>query len=85
MKIRLYAIKDTLVGFMSPYAQHNDQYAKRAFENAVNESKPNTINTNPEDKQLFYVGEFDESTGAIIPAEGGAQYICTALELKKEV
>lgn len=85
MKIKLYAIKDTLVGFMTPYAQHNDAYAKRAFANAVNDIKPNNINVNPEDKQLYYVGEFDEDTGALIPCEKGAQFICSAMEVKKEV
>ena len=83
MKLRLYAIKDTLVGFSAPYAQHNDAYAKRALENAVKDTKPNHINTNPEDKELFYVGTFDEDTG-IITGET-PQFLARASEyVKKE-
>lgn len=67
MKHKIYAIKDTLVGFMTPFCQPNDAFAKRAFKNAVNDTKPNSVNQNPEDKELYLIGEFDEDTGAITP------------------
>ncbi len=81
MKLGIYAIKDTLVGFMTPYCQVNDAYAKRAFQNAAQDVKPNNVNTNPEDKELYFIGSFDESTGTIEPKN--PQFLARASEFKK--
>lgn len=81
MKLGIYAIKDTLVGFMTPFCQANDAYAKRSFQNAAVDSKPNNVNTNPEDKELFYIGSFDDQTGEIIPVS--PSFLARASEYKK--
>ena len=81
MNQNIYAIKDTMVGFMTPYCQPNDGYAKRAFSNAATDLKPNQINQNPEDKELYFIGEFDEETGIITPAN--PKYLARASEFVK--
>ena len=83
MKHKIYTIKDVLVGHMTPFCQPNDQFAKRAFMNAAQDVKPNNVNINPEDKELYLVGEFDEDTGVITPCE--PKFLARATEyIKKE-
>lgn len=65
MKIKIYAIKDTKIGFMNPFLNHNDGTAIREFTNGANEPTKNAINTNPEDKELWALGEYDDQTGII--------------------
>lgn len=65
MKFKIYSIKDTKVGFMNPFYSHNDGTAVRDFTNAANEPNKNVINTNPEDKELWLLGEFNDQTGEI--------------------
>ena len=65
MKIKIYAIKDTKIGFMNPFLNHNDGTAIREFTNGANEPTKNAINTNPEDKELWALGEYDDQTGVI--------------------
>ena len=66
MKTKIYSIKDTKIGFMSPIYLQNDGVAIREFSNARNSEQKNTVNTNPEDKELWALGEFDDQTGTII-------------------
>lgn len=82
MKHNIYTIKDVLVGHMSPFVQPNDAYAKRAFANAANDTKPNNVNLNPEDKELYLVGVFDEDTGVITPCQ--PTFIARASEFVKK-
>ena len=44
---------------------HNDGEAIREFTNAANAKEKNIINTNPEDKEIWKLGEFDDQTGEI--------------------
>ena len=65
--MKLYTIKDNLVGFCNPPFQcPNDETAKRLFASLAKEQQPNLINTFPENKELWKLGEMDENTGAII-------------------
>lgn len=66
MKTKIYSIKDTKIGYMSPIYLQNDGVAIREFSNARNSEQKNTVNTNPEDKELWALGEFDDQTGTII-------------------
>ena len=46
----------------------NDEFALRMVKVSVMKGqKPNALNTFPEDKELWCVGEFDEKTGIVIP------------------
>lgn len=65
MKMKIYSIKDTKIGFMSQFNMQNDGVAIRALKNARNAEQPNDVNTNPEDKELWCLGEFDDQTGMI--------------------
>lgn len=83
MKQSIYTIKDTLVGYMTPFCQPNDNYAKRAFMNAAQDTKPNNVNINPEDKELYLIGEYDDVSGKITPCE--PKFLARASEyVKKE-
>lgn len=63
--LKIFSIKDTKVGFMNPFYLQNNAVAIREFSNGANATQPNAINTNPEDKELWCLGTFDETTGAI--------------------
>lgn len=60
--VRYYAVKDLKVGFMSLQAFANDEVAKRAFMNAASDPA-SMLSKNPSDYELWFIGEFDESTG----------------------
>ena len=66
MKKIIYSIKDTKIGYMSPMYLQNDGVAIREFTNARNSTQQNIVNTNPEDKELWALGEFDDQTGTIV-------------------
>lgn len=66
MKLKIYAVKDVVVGEMAnPFYLNNDDEAKRAFKNAVNGNSGN-ISLNYKDMQLFKLGEYDTTTGEIV-------------------
>lgn len=80
MKYGIYAIKDTKIGFMNPFYSHNNQTAVRSFTNGANDTIKNEINTNPEDKELWRVGEFDDQTGEI---KAEIEFLTTAISVTK--
>lgn len=66
MELKIYAIKDTVVGEMQlPFYQHNDGEAIRSITNAVNDKNSNAVKDNFQDKQLYYLGTFNSDTGEI--------------------
>lgn len=65
MKMKIYSIKDNKIGYMSPLYLQNDGVAVREFTNARNSTQKNIVNENPEDKELWCLGEFDDQTGVI--------------------
>lgn len=69
MKQNIYSIKDTLVGFGVPFTMLNDAVAIRGFEGMAKAQTPNNVNTYPENKELWCLGEFDTDTGKINPIE----------------
>ena len=77
MKLGIYSIKDTKIGFMNPFYQNNDEVALRTFKNACNDTQPTAANINPEDKELYKLGTFDDSTGEVI---GKCEFMATAIE-----
>ncbi len=81
MKLKIYSIKDTKVGFMQPFYQANQAVAIRAFNNAVNAKDANNINQNPDDMELWELGEFDDQTGEI---KSEVKYVVKANDLIKK-
>lgn len=63
--MKLYAVKDVKVGFMSPIMRKNDELAKRDFLNQARSSEPNMLNTNPEDYELWRIADYNEDTGIV--------------------
>lgn len=79
---KYYAIKDNLAeAYMTPVLFDNDNLAIRWFTGVVNSKEQNeVIYNNPEDFELWKLGEFDNQTGTIYP---GVQKLVTAKSLKK--
>lgn len=63
--LKIYSIKDVKAGFMNPIYLQNDEIAIRSIKKAANDVQPNAVNDFPEDKELWYLGTFDEDTGLI--------------------
>lgn len=81
MKLNIYALKDTKVGFKTPFYTFNDQVAIRMLANAVNDQRnANEINMNPEDHELWYIGTFDDSTGEMTSE---VRHVANAIDFKK--
>lgn len=62
---KVYAIKDTKVGFMQPFIQPNDAVAVREFGNIVN-SGNSMVSANYQDMELYCLGEYNQDTGKIV-------------------
>lgn len=81
MKLKIYSIKDTKIGFMQPFYQANQAVAVRAFNNAVNSKEINNINQNLDDMELWELGEFDDQTGEI---KSEVKFVIKANDLVKK-
>lgn len=83
MKKKMYAIRDTKAEiYKQPtyFLTHGE--AERAFKELAND-REGIIGKNPEDFDLYYMGEFDDETGNIIPQEA-PQHIQKAIHLKQQ-
>ena len=76
MKRKLYTVRDVLVGYGcvlgSPAILDlpNDEVAIRVLTGSCAENaQPNALNVNPEDKELWCIGEFDQDTGKLTAIE----------------
>ena len=76
--LNIYCIKDTKAGFMTPFYLQNDDIAIRSFKKAANEVNPNAVNDFPEDKELWFLGTFDERIGKIEGVE--PQFLVKAVD-----
>lgn len=82
MKLKLYAIKDTVQGeMMNPFLLRNQEEAKRTFAQAVNSGRDNNICIYYKDMQLFELGEYDSITGEI---NSKVEYVCAGQDVKIE-
>lgn len=64
MKLKLYSIRDTISEiFNKPFCANNDASAIRAFANAMAE------NPDKDDFNLYYLGEYYDQSGEIVPHE----------------
>lgn len=85
MVLKMYSIFDSkLAAFSVPFYEHKDAVAIRKFTDAVNDgSNPNNQWFNhPEDFQLFFLGEFDDNTGELIPSKPQAMLTAAAVKLE---
>lgn len=64
--MKLYSVYDKKSMFFdSPFCVENDVQAARSFDQAVNDPR-STLSKYPADFALYYLGEFEGSTGAIM-------------------
>lgn len=68
MIYKMYAVKDTKIGYQSPFLQVSEAVAKRSFKEAVNDTR-SEMNRHPEDIELWKVGDYDDQTGKITGQE----------------
>jgi len=84
MKNGIYSIYDAKAEvFTSPMSLMNNNVAVRIFQNCVNTPEHNYA-LNPEDYNLFKLGEFDDNTG-LIDVYNPPQILVSAISLKKNV
>lgn len=82
MKQLAFAIKDNKVGeFHSPFCVRHEKEARRLLEGLVVDNQ-STIHNYPEDFSLYWVGEFDTTSGEYENGKG-ARFVCNAVEYKK--
>lgn len=67
MKLKLYAIKDTLNGYSCPIPFLSEELALRYFKIQMRENP--TMKNIPEDFSLYYMGEFNPETGKLQEAK----------------
>lgn len=88
MNLKIYAVFDSKAAFFgTPYFDQNDGSAIRNFSDAVNDgSNPNNMwNKHPEDFSLYFLGEYENTTGEIIPSLPKSLVTASAIkELKYE-
>lgn len=83
MKLCVYSIFDVKAGvFNTPFFQVNDQVAKRAFSDLVNDPQ-SMLFKHPEDFTLWRLGEFDDQLGDFEETKDHArEVVCNALIMK---
>lgn len=64
MNYKIFAIKDTKVGFMQPFIQPNEAVAVREFSNLVNAGN-SVVSANYGDMELHCLGTYNQDTGVI--------------------
>lgn len=80
----IFSVRDTKVNaFMTPWFAPTKGAAIRSLSDAVNGDKDGPVAKHPGDYILFYVGEFDEVTGQILPLVAPEQ-VCAASDLIEE-
>lgn len=63
--VNLYAVRDVVAAvFLTPFTSQNNQTAERMFRNMI-QSEGNSLNQNPQDFDLYLVGDFDPVDGQI--------------------
>lgn len=80
--MKLYAVKDTKVGFGVPMSFANDFVAIREFSNIINNVPESPIAVNFEDMELYSIGEINNDNGEI---DSKVQFLVNGLNVKKEV
>ena len=84
MQMKMYAVYDKKAkAYMTPFFQHNNAMAQRAFEGSC-KNPDSMMKSHPEDFSLWYLGEFEDTTGEI-GNDYGPENICDAVKIGEEV
>lgn len=82
MELKMYSFQDQKAGiFYPPIYKPTYAEAEREFSNIVN-YKGSTMNNNPEDFHMYYIGTYDNNTGKVEPVEP-PQHLIAAHQLVK--
>jgi len=69
MQLKAYSIRDLKSEvFNTPFFQKTHGEAERNFRTLVNDPK-STIASFPEDYDLFYIGDYEDNTGTLLPLQ----------------
>lgn len=79
MILRLYSLRDSLVGFTSPVSFTSDETAIRSFSNLINSDE--TVAKNREYLSLYYVCDFDDESGICNFVEDSYNCICRGIDI----
>lgn len=75
--MKLFSLKDVLVGFNQPFMAASQAVAVRNLRNMVNSSSKNTIQEVVSDIELWQLGEFDQDTGEL---KASLEFVCRAVD-----
>ncbi len=78
----VYSIRDSKVGYLLPTADNNDSVAVRNFAAAC-KHPDSLLQTNPQDFDLYCIGQFDDDSGELIPCT--PKFIAHATDFVREV
>lgn len=82
MRMMVFAVRDAQLGaFLEPIFALSEGVAMRSFSDAVL-TPDHQFGRHAQDYGLFYVGMFDQDSGALEAAEQPRQ-VCTALQMKQ--
>lgn len=83
MSLKLYAIRDRLIGyFMQPFPGPSDHQVKAAVANNLNNGEANhAINVAPHQFELWRLAGFNEETGKVT---GEPEYLCDLSSLVRD-
>ena len=73
MTMKMYSLKDRLNGFTTPIPLASDEVAERWFMEMRTENI--TVKLNPQDFELWYMGEFDTETGVMTDNENRKEVV----------
>lgn len=78
--MQIFVIKDVKSNFQTPFIGLNKAVVQRNIMNLLKKRDENdSLTVNPEDYQLFKIGEFDEFTGKIVSND--QEFICNVIDL----
>lgn len=84
MILRMYSIRDTKAEvFGAPFYKNTHGEAERDFQRLIRDEK-STVNQYPEDFDLYYLGDYDDQSGKVRPADS-PQHIVKAVQLKQNL
>lgn len=67
MNLKAFTVYDEKAhAYITPFFMHHEGMALRTFMNMVNDPD-HQFGLNPEDYTLYYIGEFDDMAGTLIP------------------
>lgn len=75
MIMRMYSVRDSLTGFMTPVLEQNDACAMRNFRMAC-ETSQSLMNYSSSDFSLYHIADFDSNSGSISPVSP-VQLVCS--------